>query len=110
MTVYLGCYTDSTHPNGLKVLELDEFSGAMSVRAGYPVSNALYQALSPDGTILYSCTGEGLAAFEVTGNWEQVTGNGWLRKIDAVKLGNSKKTAPAPKKTFWQKVKAFFGR
>ena len=33
MTVYLGCYTDSAHPNGLKALELDEVSGAMSVRA-----------------------------------------------------------------------------
>ena len=26
------------------------------------------------------------------------------------RYANSKKTAPAPKKTFWQKVKAFFGR
>ncbi len=28
MTVYLGCYTDEAHTNGLKVLELDEATGA----------------------------------------------------------------------------------
>jgi 6-phosphogluconolactonase (cycloisomerase 2 family) len=60
MIVYLGCYTDETHPNGLKALQLDEKSGAMAIVAEYPVSNALYQALSPDGKWLYSCTGEGL--------------------------------------------------
>ena len=49
MTLYLGCYTDAAHPNGLKILELDKISGAMSVSVEYPVSNALYQALSPDG-------------------------------------------------------------
>ncbi|MGN0875881.1 MAG: hypothetical protein ACI4TC_01265, partial [Kiritimatiellia bacterium] len=31
------------HPNGLKALELDEATGAMSVVAEYLVSNALYQ-------------------------------------------------------------------
>ena len=64
MIVYLGCYTDETHPNGLKALELNEKSGAMAIVAEYPVSNALYQALSPDGKWLYSCTGEGLAVFD----------------------------------------------
>ena len=90
MTVYLGCYTDSVHPNGLKVLRVDQASGQMDVVAEYPVSNALYQALSPDGTVLYSCTGEGLASFEVVRNGEWGTGNGerGLRKIDAVKLGD----------------------
>lgn len=62
-TIYLGCYTDEAHPNGLKTLSLDEATGRMEVVAEYPVSNALYQALSPDGKWLYSCTGEGLAAF-----------------------------------------------
>ena len=33
LKIALGCYTDVAHPNGLKVLELDEVSGAMSVRA-----------------------------------------------------------------------------
>ena len=33
LKIVLGCYTDAAHPNGLKVLELDEVSGAMSVRA-----------------------------------------------------------------------------
>jgi len=28
MIVYLGCCTDEAHPNGLKILELDENSGA----------------------------------------------------------------------------------
>ena len=66
MTVYLGCYTDENHPNGLKTIELDEASGALAVVADYRVSNALYQALSPDGQWLYTCTGEGLAAFDVS--------------------------------------------
>ena len=66
MIVYLGCYTDETHPNGLKALQLDEKSGAMAIVAEYPVPNALYQALSPDGKWLYSCSGEGLAAFDVS--------------------------------------------
>ena len=76
MTVYLGCYTDSAHPNGLKALCVDETAGRMEVVAEYPVPNALYQTLSPDGAILYSCTGEGLASFEGTGNGEWVMGNG----------------------------------
>ena len=66
MIVYLGCYTDEARPNGLKALSLDEATGSMEVVAEYPVSNALYQALSPDGKWLYSCSGEGLAAFDVS--------------------------------------------
>lgn len=88
MKLFLGCYTDAADPNGLKVLRVDEATGQMDVVAEYPVSNALYQALSPDGAVLYSCTGEGLASFEVTGNGERVTGNGGLRKIDEVKRGS----------------------
>ena len=80
MTVFLGCYTDSAHPNGLKVLRVDETAGRLAVVAEYPVSNALYQALSPDGAVLYSCTGEGLASFSVD--------DARLGGIDGVKLGN----------------------
>ena len=76
MTVYLGCYTDSAHPNGLKALCVDEAAGRMEAVAECPVSNALYQALSPDGGVLYSCTGEGLASFEVVRNGERGMGNG----------------------------------
>ena len=61
--VYLGCYTDDAHPCGLKALSLDAANGRMEVVAEYPISNALYQALSPDGKWLYSCAGEGLAVF-----------------------------------------------
>ena len=64
--IFLGCYTDEARPNGLKALSLDEATGRMEVVAEYPVSNALYQALSPDGKWLYSCSGEGLAAFDVS--------------------------------------------
>ena len=84
--IVLGCYTDAAHPNGLKVLELDESSGTMSVLAEYPVSNALYQALSPDGKYIYSCTGEGLAAFRCPG--AGVSGQDMLDTCDEVKLGN----------------------
>ena len=76
--IALGCYTDASHPNGLKMLELDESSGMMSVLAERPVSNALYQALSPDGKYLYSCTGEGLASFRADG----------LEPVDSIPLGN----------------------
>jgi len=76
--IALGCYTDASHPNGLKMLELDESSGVMSVLAERPVSNALYQALSLDGKYLYSCTGEGLASFRADG----------LEPVDSIPLGN----------------------
>ena len=66
MIVYLGCYTDEARPNGLKALSLDEATGSMEVVAEYPVSNALYQVLSPDGKWLYTCTSEGLAVFDVS--------------------------------------------
>ena len=65
MIIYLGCYTDEAHPNGLKVLNLDATTGILSVLSELPVSNALYQALSPDGRYLYSCTGNGLASFRI---------------------------------------------
>ena len=38
MTVYLGCYADEAHPNGLKALELDEATGALCVAREYPAS------------------------------------------------------------------------
>lgn len=76
--IALGCYTDASHPNGLKMLELDESSGVMSVLAERPVSNALYQTFSPDGKCIYSCTGEGLASFRAEG----------LEPVDSISLGN----------------------
>ena len=76
--IALGCYTDASHPNGLKMLELDEGSGAMSVIAEFSVSNPLYQALSSDGKYLYSCTGEGLASFRAEG----------MEPVDSISLGN----------------------
>ena len=88
LKIALGCYTDVAHPNGLKVLELDEVSGAMSVRAEYPVSNALYQALSPDGNWLYTCTGEGLAAFRGQGSGVRSQGLDVLDRCDDVRLGS----------------------
>ena len=63
MTIYLGSYTDEAHPNGLKTLSLDKATGCMEVMAEYPVSHAIYQALSSDGNWLYTCTGEGLTIF-----------------------------------------------
>ena len=79
MTVYLGCYADEAHPNGLKALELDEATGALRIIREYPVSNAIYQAVSPDGRFLYSCTGEGLASFRI--------GAGGLERLDSVSIG-----------------------
>ena len=81
MFIYLGCYTDATHPDGLSTLELDEASCEMRVVESHPVANALYQTLSPDGKWLYSCTGEGLASFRAQGPR--------LFAEDAVRLGGS---------------------
>ena len=85
MMLCLGCYTDGAHPNGLKALCIDEADRRMEVAAEYPVSNALYQALSPDGTVLYTCTGEGLAAFRCQESC--VRCQDVLDKCDDVKLG-----------------------
>lgn len=83
MMVFLGCYTDDAHPNGLKILSLDAVTGEMSVVADMRLSNALYQALSPDGSILYSCTGDGLASFR------RQPAESWAwEKVDEVKIGN----------------------
>ena len=79
--VYLGCYTDDAHTCGLKALALDVATGRMEVAAEYPVSRAIYQALSPDGQWLYSCTGEGLASFAVGKD-------GNLAAIDTLSLGS----------------------
>ena len=72
LNITLGCYTDAAHPNGLKALCVDKAAGRMEVVAEYPVSNALYQALSPDGNWLYTCTGEGLAAFRGQGSGVEI--------------------------------------
>ena len=78
MRIILGGYTDPEHQHGLKALELDESSGAISLVAEHKLSNALYQALSPDGKYLYSCTGEGLSSFCAED----------LKPVDSLSLGN----------------------
>lgn len=65
--VYVGCGTDAKHPSGLHAVDLDESSGRASIVASYPVPGATYQALSPDGTFLYSVTGTGLSSFRSDG-------------------------------------------
>ena len=80
MTIFLGCYTDDPHPCGLKTLALDVATGAMTITGEHRVSNALYQALSPDGRFLWSCTGEGLESFRIEG--------GKLVPVDSVGLGD----------------------
>ncbi len=65
MIVYLGCYTNAEHPDGLFAVELDPVSGKMEAVASYPVKNAIYLAYSPDRKRLYSCEGSGLVAFAV---------------------------------------------
>jgi len=67
MTVFLGCYTNDANTNGLYALDFDVASGAMVVAAAYPVPMAIYQALSPDGKVLYSCRRGGVASFGVDG-------------------------------------------
>ena len=62
MFIFLGCYTDAINTNGLNTIDLDLATGRMAIVAEYPVSNAIYQALSPDGRYLYSCTRQGLSS------------------------------------------------
>lgn len=81
MVVYLGCYTDASHVNGLKVLEVDPASGRMEIVAEREVGNAIYQSLSPDGRILYTCTPKGVASFAADG--------AALEKIDDADFGAS---------------------
>lgn len=47
MIVYLGCYTDETHPNGLKALQLDEKSGEVLVKVLYNEQEAKVRGLVP---------------------------------------------------------------
>ena len=82
MLIYLGCYTDSANLNGLKALRLDESTGRMEVVAEYAVSNAIYQALSSDGRILYSVVSRGVASFSVAPD-------GALAKIGQVDVGST---------------------
>ena len=49
MMVYLGCYTDAAHTNGLYAVEVDAGTGAMTSIAEDGVKHAIYQALAPDG-------------------------------------------------------------
>ena len=63
MMVYIGCYTDAEHTNGIFAAEVDARSGAMEVMTAYPVENAIYLAWSPDRRWLYSCERSGLVAF-----------------------------------------------
>ena len=81
MTIYLGCYTDDAHPNGLFVLDFDPATGALATVASHPVKGAIYQALSPDGRLLLSGTLTGLATLRVDGPR--------LEPIDALDLGGT---------------------
>ena len=81
MTIYLGCYTDDAHPNGLFVLDLDPATGSLATVASHPVKGATYQALSPDGRLLLSGTLTGLATLRADGPR--------LEPIDTLDLGGT---------------------
>ena len=44
MMVYIGCYTDAEHTNGIFAAEVDARSGAMEMVSAYPVEKAIYLA------------------------------------------------------------------
>lgn len=81
LIVYLGCYTDSAHPNGLAVLEMEPTSGELRLLADYPEKTAIYQALSTDGKWLYSCAEGGASVYKREGTK--------LERTDFVKLGGT---------------------
>lgn len=65
MIVYVGCYTDDAHSDGIHVLDVDSETGALKRLATFRAPNAIYQALSPCGRYLISCMRGGLAAFRI---------------------------------------------
>ena len=96
MTIYLGCYTDDAHPDGLFVLDFDPATGAMRVVASHPVKGATYQALSRDGRLLVSGTMTGLASFRADGHR--------LEPLDALDLGGTTchvSLAPDSRTAYW---------
>lgn len=79
MKIILGCYSSAEAPEALKLLDLDPATGRMKTIGGCRVTNAIYQAWSPDGTVLYSCTREGLASFKLAA--------GRFEPIDSIAIG-----------------------
>lgn len=67
MKIYLGSYTDQDNTAGLRTLHLDEATGKLDIEAEYDVPMGIYQALSPDKSLLLSCTATGLASFRADG-------------------------------------------
>lgn len=70
--VYVGSNTDAKR-EGIRVLAVDEATGAIETRRVLKVENAIYMALSADGARLYAAQGgqsqpTGLAAFRVKGD------------------------------------------
>lgn len=80
MTIYLGSYTNQDNSIGLRVLHLDEASGKLEIETEYAVPNAIYQALSPDKSLLLSCSSIGIESFRPDG--------ARLLKIDEAQLGS----------------------
>ena len=66
--VYIGCYTDATHPDGIYAVALDTGSGEMRIEASYQVPSAIYLAKSADGQRLYSCARRNASVFGVDGS------------------------------------------
>lgn len=77
MVVYIGCYTDSAHTNGLAVVEVNEATGAIAPVVSYAEDNPLYFARI--GDVLYANTTDGLASFRIDG--------AKLTRIDRISLG-----------------------
>lgn len=81
MLVYLGCYTNSAHPNGIAILSLEPETGALALCSNIGVAGATYLALSPDGRTLVSCRSGGLASLS--------TADGPLALLDEADLGGT---------------------
>lgn len=74
--VYIGCYTDDVHTNGLHACRIDAKTGAIASVASYAVPNPLYFARS--GSILYSTCTSGLSSFRAV--------DGGLEPVDSVRI------------------------
>ena len=81
---YIGHYTDASRI-GIRVVRIDDASGAVEEVRTVLVDNAIWMTQSRDGSVLYATCDDGLVAY-------RATAAGALEGISRVRLGGL--TAP----------------
>ena len=78
--IYIGCYTDEAHREGLHLVDVNPADGTVSLRESYRVDNPLYLARSLDGGYVVGIMKSGLASFAISPD-------GTLKEVDRLDLG-----------------------